>query len=216
MREGWEEYRWRSRLPQHWIDGKPIAEWDGAPMPGKTLFVRPEQGLGDTIQFCRYVPLIAPRARVIFGVPRPLHRLLRQLAGIDAVITEGDPTPVYDAECVMMSLPRLLARYEPADSGPVPYLRADPASVAALALPPRSVARPENRPRLGWQSGVRRRHSRRSMALFAAGLVRPLARRHIHFASERSAAVAGEAAARRHGADRLDRGTAAISPTPPR
>jgi tetratricopeptide (TPR) repeat protein len=131
MREGWEEYRWRSRLPQHWIDGKPIAEWDGAPMPGKTLFVRPEQGLGDTIQFCRYLPLIAPRARVILGVPRPLHRLLRQLAGIDAVITEGDPTPVYDAECIMMSLPRLLGRYEPADSGPIPYLRADPASVAA-------------------------------------------------------------------------------------
>ena len=131
MREGWDEYRWRSRLPQHWIDGKPIAEWDGAPMPGKTLFVRPEQGLGDTIQFCRYVPLIAPRARVILGVPRPLHRLLRHLPGIDSVITDGDPRPAYDAECVIMSLPRLLARHDPADGGPTPWLHADPAAVAA-------------------------------------------------------------------------------------
>jgi tetratricopeptide (TPR) repeat protein len=128
MREGWDEYRWRLRLPRHWIDGKPIAEWDGAPMPGKVLFVRPEQGLGDTIQFCRYVPLIAPRARVVLGVPRPLHRLMRQLPSVETVITEGDPTPAYDAECVIMSLPRLLARYEPADGGPLPYLHADPAA----------------------------------------------------------------------------------------
>jgi tetratricopeptide (TPR) repeat protein len=123
MREGWEEYRWRLRSRAHWIDGKPIVEWDGTPMPGKVLFVRCEQGLGDTIQFCRYVPMIAPRARVVLGVPKELHRLMSQLPGIERVITDGDAAPAYDAECVLMSLPRLLGAY---DAGSVPYLRADP------------------------------------------------------------------------------------------
>lgn len=130
MREGWNEYRWRLRMPGHLVDGGPLVEWDGAPMRGKVLFVRPEQGLGDTIQFCRYLPLIAPRAQVVLGVPRPLHRLMMQLPGVARVITEGDPRPTYDAECVLMSLPRLLGAHGAADAGPVPYLRADPASVA--------------------------------------------------------------------------------------
>ncbi len=130
MREAWHEYRFRLQMPGHLVDGKPLEEWDGSPMPGKVLFVRPEQGLGDTIQFCRYLPLIAPRVRVVVGVPRPLHQLMRQLPWVERVITEGDPRPSYDAECVMMSLPRLLAAYGAEDASPVPYLRADPAAVA--------------------------------------------------------------------------------------
>ena len=129
-REGWAEYRYRVHLPAHLVDGKVLTEWDGTPMPGKTLFVRPEQGLGDTIQFCRYARLIGTRANVIVGVPKPLYRLLRDLPGVARTITEGDPNPAADATCLLMSLPRLLSAPGPEDAGPVPYLRADPVAVA--------------------------------------------------------------------------------------
>ena len=170
MREGWHEYRWRLRMPGHLVDGKPLDEWDGTPMPEKVLFVRPEQGLGDTIQFARYLPLIAPRARVVLGVPRPLNRLMLDLPGVERVITEGDPRPAFDAECVMMSLPRLLGAYGAEDAGPVPYLRADPTAVALW----RSRLAPLPGPKIGlvWAGSptfgaVNRADRRRSLPLAA-------------------------------------------------
>jgi tetratricopeptide (TPR) repeat protein len=106
---GWTDYEWRWMkesvvlanriLPQPlWRGGDAIA--------GKTILLHSEQGLGDTIQFCRYVPLVAARgAQVIFEVQKPLRMLMTGLAGVAQVITKGSPLPEFDIHCPLLSLP---------------------------------------------------------------------------------------------------------------
>ena len=62
--------------------------WNGGdPIAGKTILIHSEQGLGDTIQFCRYVPLVAARgAQVIFEVQKPLQSLMASLGGVAQVV----------------------------------------------------------------------------------------------------------------------------------
>jgi tetratricopeptide (TPR) repeat protein len=106
---GWADYEWRwmkesvvlaNRIfPQPlWLGGDAIA--------GKTILLHSEQGLGDTIQFCRYVPLVAARgAQVIFEVQKSLHPLMTDLAGAAQVIAKGSPLPEFDIHCPLLSLP---------------------------------------------------------------------------------------------------------------
>jgi tetratricopeptide (TPR) repeat protein len=124
--EGWEQYEWRfragaARLPP--CDG-PL--WNGEPLGGRTLLVRAEQGLGDTIQFCRHLPLLAADGRVIFEVQPGLRGLLSGLAGIERIVTAGEALPQFDVHCSLLSLPRLMGN----QGVPVPYLTAAPERVA--------------------------------------------------------------------------------------
>lgn len=65
-----------------------------------------EQGLGDTIQFCRYAPLVRELgAKVILEVQRPLVKLLKNLEGVNEIIAEGDALPAFDYQCPLLSLP---------------------------------------------------------------------------------------------------------------
>lgn len=107
--EGWPlvEYRWQQAGRQ-----QAAAEFDTPPwlgetdLAGKTIFVHAEQGLGDTIQFCRYVPLLAQRgARVIVRAQSPVIDLLSSLDGVAQLLRPGDKIPEWDFHCPMMSLP---------------------------------------------------------------------------------------------------------------
>ena len=106
--QGWRLFEWRKRLAapmgSH-VSTRPawLGEQD---ISGKTLLVYWEQGLGDTIQFCRYAPLAATRgARVILRVQATLFELLHgSLPGIDVIPAEQEP-PAFDFHCAMMSLP---------------------------------------------------------------------------------------------------------------
>ena len=93
--------------------------------PGRILMLRSEQGLGDTLQFCRYASLAADRgATVILGVQRPLVTLLSALRGVSQVVANDDPQqPAFDLHCPMMSLPLAFGGAIPQP----PYLAADPA-----------------------------------------------------------------------------------------
>jgi tetratricopeptide (TPR) repeat protein len=100
--------------------------WLGeVPLAGKTILLHAEQGLGDTVQFVRYVPQLAQMgARVVLEVPPMLKELLAGLDGVAAVIARGEPLPPYDVHCPLGSLPLALktgASNIPAD---IPYLRA--------------------------------------------------------------------------------------------
>jgi tetratricopeptide (TPR) repeat protein len=126
---GWLDYeaRWRSpsySKPRNY----PQPLWDGrADIAGKTIFLYFEQGLGDTIQFARYVPLVAQLgAKVILEVPKSLLRLFRSLDGPDALVTASDPPPDFDCHAPLLSLP--LAFQTTLESVPaaVPYLHAAP------------------------------------------------------------------------------------------
>jgi hypothetical protein len=90
---------------------------------GRSVLLHAEQGLGDTIQFCRYAASVRARgARVVLEVQRPLVRLLHSLEGVDALIAQGDPLPAFDLHCPLMSLPRAFATTLESVPAKVPYL----------------------------------------------------------------------------------------------
>jgi hypothetical protein len=100
--------------------------WLGeTPLAGKTILLHAEQGLGDTVMFARYAPLLARGgAKVVLEVQPELKTLLAGLEGIVSVLARGEPPPPFDLHCPLASLP-LAGKTElsnvPAD---VPYLRA--------------------------------------------------------------------------------------------
>jgi len=108
--EGWSEYEWRGRALAAHGGRLPFAQpqWTGARIPDRVLLIHAEQGLGDTLQFCRYVPLIADRARVVLAVQPPLVSLLRNLEGAERVVAMSDALPAFDYHSPLLSLPRIL------------------------------------------------------------------------------------------------------------
>jgi tetratricopeptide (TPR) repeat protein len=132
--QGWQDYEWRKGLPE------PIAArafdrpvWTGAEdVSGKTLFIYGEQGLGDTMHFCRYALKVIERgARVIMAAHDGLRHLLQTLSPVIEIIGEEETPPVFDYHCAMMSLPLAFGTTVETVPAPVPYLRADPARVEA-------------------------------------------------------------------------------------
>lgn len=124
--EGFERYEWRWRLPGRAPRRFAAPEWHGQPV--ESLLLTAEQGMGDVIQFLRYVPRLAARGvRVVAECQAPLLPLVRRMPELDEAIPYGAPPPACDARLAIGSLPRLL--------GPVaadtPYLRADPERVDA-------------------------------------------------------------------------------------
>jgi tetratricopeptide (TPR) repeat protein len=109
LARGWVEYESRWQTPRFAARAGRLAQpnWSGAEaLAGKTILLHAEQGFGDTLQFCRYAPLVAARgARVVLEVARPLVRLLATLDGVDQVIADGMPVPPFDLHCPLMSLP---------------------------------------------------------------------------------------------------------------
>ncbi|KVR70669.1 hypothetical protein WK21_00285 [Burkholderia cepacia] len=130
---GWAEYEWRWRDSQ--LDGsrRDFAQprWThGMPLDGQTILLYPEQGLGDTLQFCRYVPLVkALGARVVVEAPVELKALFATLDGVDVLVARGDPLPPFDLHCPLLSLPLEFRTDLASIPARVPYLRADPERV---------------------------------------------------------------------------------------
>ncbi|HMS80467.1 MAG TPA: tetratricopeptide repeat protein, partial [Burkholderiaceae bacterium] len=141
------EWRW------HTAQGRPFArsfaapQWDGAsPVAGRTLLLHAEQGLGDTIQFVRYAPLLRARgARIALEVQPALLPLLAHQGLADVVLPRGAPLPPFDAHCPLMSLPRAFGTRIDAIPAPARYLAADPERVEAW----RARLGPRSRPRIG-------------------------------------------------------------------
>ena len=111
FQNGWENNAWRHqvkdlRLRPREYD-KPF--WDGGDLGGKTIFIYPEQGLGDFIQFIRYISLVAKKGgRVVVEVPKALHCLFSLLEGADKVIKNGQPSGHFDFHTPLLDLPKIL------------------------------------------------------------------------------------------------------------
>jgi len=120
--EGWREYEWRFAVNVY--DRKyDRPRWSGEPLAERSILIHAEQGLGDTLQFVRYVPAVAARGdRVVLEVPKSLLRLVRTVAGASEVIASGDPPPAFDYHCPMLSLPRILKTNLATIPNAVPYL----------------------------------------------------------------------------------------------
>ncbi|RMH74721.1 MAG: tetratricopeptide repeat protein [Cyanobacteria bacterium J007] len=121
--QGFVEYEWRWKLPGKTPRSFPQPVWDGAPLQGKTILLHAEQGLGDALQFIRYVPLVAAKGgRVVVEAHPPLIRLFQSISAIDRLVPVGDPLPEFDVYAPLMSLPRILATTLQTVPSEVPYL----------------------------------------------------------------------------------------------
>jgi tetratricopeptide (TPR) repeat protein len=167
LKTGWVEHEWRWKLrflqARHRQFKQPL--WIGAePIDGKVLVLHNEQGFGDALQFCRYVPLIAARgARVVLEIDGSLKELLSGLGGVSHCISKGETLPDFDFHCPLTSLP--LAFDTTLDTIPsaVPYL-----SVSAHATDWGTRLPSQNLPRIGlvWSGNPDHKNDRnRSMPL---------------------------------------------------
>jgi len=126
--DGWRQYEWRWKkfvgAGQGRCSAAPL--WLGAePLKDKTILLLAEQGLGDSIQFLRYVPLVAARgAKVILGVQSPLKALAATVPGVALVLGDGEPLPPVDFHCPLLSLPLAFETELATVPANIPYLRA--------------------------------------------------------------------------------------------
>jgi Flp pilus assembly protein TadD len=124
---GWEE-RFRAGAVRE--RGLAQPRWTGEPLRGRTLLIHAEQGLGDTIQFCRFpFPDDGP---VVFEVQPRLARLLagRAAGPVPAIVRAGDPLPPFDLACPLMSLPAIHRTTEATIPAAFPWLKAEPDAIA--------------------------------------------------------------------------------------
>ncbi|HET9618572.1 MAG TPA: tetratricopeptide repeat-containing glycosyltransferase family protein [Pseudolabrys sp.] len=123
---GWPEHEGRLASNPRLKRGFTQPLWLGdAPLAGRTILLRAEQGLGDTIQFCRYAPMVAARgARVVLEVQRPLVDLMRTLDSAIEVVARGDALPEFDLHCPLLSLPLAFKTELTTIPARTPYLRA--------------------------------------------------------------------------------------------
>ncbi len=119
---GWQWFgrRLRRRITQPlWLGSNDVA--------GRTILLVADEGLGDTMQFCRYVPLVAERGgRVILEVQAPLRGLIGNLPGIAEIISRGDLPPDFDVYCPLHGLPLAFGTRLDTIPAAVPYLSASP------------------------------------------------------------------------------------------
>ena len=106
---GWPRYEWRWQTDQSVAPASQFKQpmWLGKEsLEGKTVLLHAEQGMGDTIQFCRYAKLVAGRgAKVLLAVQAPLEPLLADLEGVDGIVVPGELPPPFDYHCPLLSLP---------------------------------------------------------------------------------------------------------------
>ena len=149
-RAGFPEYEWRWKRAG--MTGRPRFRqppWLGeTPLAGRTILLHAEQGLGDTIQFARYAPLLARAgAKVVLEVQPELKDALCGLDGV-AVLGRGEPLPAFDLHCPLASLPLACKTELASVPAEIPYLRADPARIAKWR--PRIERLPQPRVALAW------------------------------------------------------------------
>jgi tetratricopeptide (TPR) repeat protein len=123
---GWPEYEWRWTRPEFHRRGFQQSLWDGADLHGRTILLHVEQGLGDFLQFIRYVPLVKQRGgKVIVECHPSLVRLLTCVEEIDVLLGFGSPLPPFDVQAPLLSLPGIFRTDLDTIPATVPYLRAN-------------------------------------------------------------------------------------------
>jgi hypothetical protein len=130
-REGWLEYEWRAYCGLVQWPTIPLPRWDGCPLQGRSILIHTEQGLGDVLQFLRFLPELARRgARIIFACQKPLQPFLRTLSCVDEWFPIDEPgTITFEMYSSLLSLPALLGVEEATIPREVPYVAADPQRV---------------------------------------------------------------------------------------
>jgi tetratricopeptide (TPR) repeat protein len=165
--EGWPEYRSRWYIDRHPSLARryPVPVWAGENFAGRTLLVYPEQGLGDIIQFARYLPLAAARGgRVLFECPPALAGLFQPFHEDITIVPQGSTLPGFDLAVPLLDLPILFETTLATIPPRLPNLAAKPALIGRWA--PRLQGLPGLRVGLVWRGNPGFINDRnRSMAL---------------------------------------------------
>ena len=158
----WADYEWRWRIPELLRNAEVRVHerrWRGEDPAGRTLLLQSEQGVGDTIQFARYAPLIAARGtRVVLAVQPTVVSLLRQLPRLEQVVAIDAPLPPFDLQATLPDLPGICGTLLETIPEPQGYLKPDPARSERWK---RRLAN-ERRPKVGlvWAGNPRHRDDR--------------------------------------------------------
>ncbi len=151
LENGLAEYEWRWQIkefqtghssfltgPDNTVTAREYRPlWDGSDLQGKTILLHAEQGLGDSLQFVRYVAMVKNKGgRVIVGCYSQLTRLFSTVSGIDLLIVKGEEIPAFDVQVPMLSLPYILGTTRSTIPGDTAYLTA-PVDCKLALLPDR-------------------------------------------------------------------------------
>jgi Tfp pilus assembly protein PilF len=168
---GWANFEFRHRIPREAPRSFPQPLWCGGPLGGARILLHAEQGLGDNIQFLRYVPIVqAAGGLVILDVHPFLHRLAECLPGVVQVVNSGDPLPVFDCHCPLMSLPIVFGTTLETVPARVPYLSV-PADAARAA---EGIEWPADALRVGIAWAGNPRHTKDRYRSISLSLLAPL------------------------------------------
>jgi hypothetical protein len=144
---GWPEYEWRWRS-KHLVKHRrefDAPRWNGEPLDGRTILLYAEQGMGDALQFCRYLRMLATQARVVLEIPRSLIKLLAPVSSTIDLVAKGDRLPPFDVHCPLLSLPLMFKTR--ADTIPPPF--------SDMLIDPDRLARWRDRlPEQGFRVGI--------------------------------------------------------------
>jgi len=142
---GWLEYEWRNETEagKNTMPKMTSAHWNGMPIPKGRILLVGDQGYGDTIQFARYIPMVAARCEeVVLGCSAEMGPILQNVPGVKQYCHRWNDVPGHAAHCRLSTLPYLFHTNLETIPAQVPYLKADPARVAvwrerfATQLPP--------------------------------------------------------------------------------
>jgi Flp pilus assembly protein TadD len=125
---GWEEHEWRWKCTNFPSARRNFSQsqWNGGALETCTLLLHTEQGLGDAIQFIRYLPLVVQRGgKIIVECRAELQRLLRTMHEKCKILARGEPLPAFDLHCPLLSLPLVFGTMLDNIPKTVPYLHAD-------------------------------------------------------------------------------------------
>jgi tetratricopeptide (TPR) repeat protein len=127
LKEAWPDYEFRWQVSGFCKRHEHRPTWDGTPLADKTLLLYSEQGLGDTLQFVRYAPLVKQLGGTVLLECQPeLVNLLKEVPGVDAVFARDLPLPPFDVQSPLLSLPGLFGTTLATIPASIPYIRRAP------------------------------------------------------------------------------------------
>jgi tetratricopeptide (TPR) repeat protein len=148
--EGFKEYEWRWQTKEFMHHRYERPRWNGEPLEGRTILLHPEGGLGDTIQFVRYAPLVRRRGgRVILRCQPRVRPLLAGCPGVDLLRDDTQDIPWFDVHAPLLSLPGILGSKLETIPAEIPYILPDPDLVARWRA--RLVNHPGFKVGISWQ-----------------------------------------------------------------
>ncbi len=168
LREGWDEWEWRwkaSGFNTPLRDWKKPA-WNGEPLDGRTILLHQEQGLGDAIQFARYIPMVKQRGAreiVVETLPR-LASVMATAPHVSRVVKMGEKWDAeFDVHCSLLTLARIFGTTMETIPANVPYLHAPDDRKAAME---QRLGPPHGRLRVGlvWSGNPAQPENRRRRA----------------------------------------------------